>query len=83
MDTRTGEIFERGRRGELLPDAYDTQREFERAQQRMAMAQARNELVPVSERVARQQRIGQRVEERRRKRKAAKAARRTNRRAKN
>lgn len=37
-------------------------------------------IVPVSEQVARQQAIGQRVEERRRKRKAAKAARRANRR---
>lgn len=37
------------------------------------------EWVPVSDQVARQQKVGQRVEDRRRKRKAAKAARRKNR----
>lgn len=78
MDTRTGEIFERDKSGQLV-DIYETQRELERARQRMADAEARRELVPVSEQVARQQRAGQRVEERRLKRKAAKAARRKNR----
>jgi hypothetical protein len=68
MDTRTGEIFE---------PSEPMDREKRR---RMERAQARGELVPVSEQVARQQIIGQRVEDRRRKRKAAKAARRSNRR---
>jgi hypothetical protein len=67
MDTRTGEIFR---------PAEPMNREKRR---RMDDAAARGELVPVSEQVARQQIIGQRVEARRRTRKAAKAARKANR----
>lgn len=66
MDTFTGEIFK----------PQELTREERR---RMERAAARGSLVPVSEQVARQQQIGQRVEDRRRKRKAAKAARKRNR----
>jgi hypothetical protein len=79
MDTRSGEIFQRDTAGSLVPDGYATRREYERAQERMQRAEDDGYLVPVSGQVARQQKIGQRVEDRRRKRKAAKAARRRNR----
>lgn len=78
MDTSSGRIYEpeeMTRRLEafsegLVPDEH--QPEFvHRLKQ--------GGIVPVSEDVARQQRTGQRVDERRRKRKAAKAARRANR----
>jgi hypothetical protein len=78
MDTQSGRIYG--------PDEYDQRREamelrrdLDEHQAEFEAAVRAGQIVPVSEQVARQQRTGQRVEERRRKRKAAKAARRKNR----
>lgn len=78
MDTRTGEIFKRTDAGQLAADEYESKREFDRARQRMAEAEARRELVPVSDRVAMLMQSAQKSEAKA-KRKAAKAARKRNR----
>lgn len=78
MDTRTGEIFPRDEAGTLVQNPAQTQAAYLAAELRMRDAEARGDLVPVSDRVAALLEDGQRVQ-RKRRRRAAKRARRANR----
>jgi hypothetical protein len=70
MDTRTGEIFNLDAAGQLVPNPAQQQAEVLAAQLRLEEAQARGDLVPVSDKVAQLIHDGERAQrERKRKRK--------------
>jgi len=81
MDTRSGELFDRDEAGQLVPNPARTRAEHLATEIRMQEAEARGELVPISDKVAQLIRDGEIAQgrRRRRKRKAARIARKRNR----
>lgn len=68
MDTRTGEIFPLDQAGHLVPNPAQQQAEVLAAQLRLEDAQARGELVPVSDGVAKLIHDGERAQRQRKRR---------------